>query len=150
LIQGTISVVIQALIIVGLALIVGATFPGGPGGVLVLIVCASLLGFGFGALSNGLALLARREETLIAVLQFLMLPLTFLSTAFMQKDLVPGWIKTICAVNPVDWAITAGRSAVSNDVDWGLVLSRSGYLLVFAIVSVYFATRAFRSYQRQV
>ena len=150
LLQSSLSIAIQALIIVGLALIVGADFGGGVGGVLVLIVVSALLGTGFGALSNGLALLMRREESLIAVMQFLLLPLTFLSSAFMQADLAPGWIQDAARFNPVNWAVEAGREAVSSGTDWGLVAGRAGLLAAFAAVCAFFATRAFRTYQGSV
>jgi hypothetical protein len=47
----------------------------------------------------------------------------------------PAWIQDIAGFNPVDWAVRAGRQAVSSDVDWGLVLSHGGYLLAFALLS---------------
>ena len=54
------------------------------------MACSALLGASLGALSNGMALLAREEETVIAPSNFVLLPLTFLSSAFMQRDLIPG------------------------------------------------------------
>jgi ABC-2 type transport system permease protein len=90
--NAALQIVVQTTIIIGLALATGAQFSNGIVGVLVLTAVAILLGASFGALSNGLALLARREETLIALMQFLMLPLSFLSVTFMQKDLMPGWM----------------------------------------------------------
>jgi ABC-2 type transport system permease protein len=150
LLQGAVSVVVQTLIIVGLALVVGATFPGGPLGVLVLTAVSVLLAFAFGALSHGLALVVRREETLIAAMQFVLLPLTFLSTAFMQASLIPGWIRHVADVNPVNWAVVAGRTATQADPDWGVVASRAGLLFALALVCAAFATRAFRAYQRSV
>jgi ABC-2 type transport system permease protein len=150
LVQSAIVIVIQSLIIVGLALAVGASFPGGVAGVVVLIAVSALLGVGFGALSHGMALLARREETLIAAMNFLLLPLTFLSTAFMQASLVPGWIRDVAKFNPVNWAVEAGREAAMGSTDWGLVAGRSALLAAFALVSAMFAVRAFRTYQRSV
>jgi ABC-2 type transport system permease protein len=144
------TIVIQSLIIIGLGLIVGASFPGGVGGVVVLIVVATLLGASFGALSSGLALLARREETLIAVMNFLLLPLTFLSSAFMQQNLIPRWMQHVADFNPVNWAVVAGRSAVSSHPDWGVVGSRAGFLVALCLVCLAFATRAFKTYQRSV
>ena len=94
-------------------------FANGVVGVLVLIGVAILVGAAFGALSNGLALLARREETLIAPMQFLMLPLSFLSVTFMQKDLMPDWMQTASSFNPVNWAVEAGREALTASPDWG-------------------------------
>jgi ABC-2 type transport system permease protein len=148
--QGSLSIVIQSLIVVGLALIVGATFPNGPGGVLVLILLAAMLGASFAALSNGLALLARREETLIAVVNFVLLPLTFLSSAFMQKNLIPRWMQHVADFNPVNWAVEGGREAVLPGADWGLVAIRAGLLAALLALCTAFATRAFRAYQRAV
>jgi ABC-2 type transport system permease protein len=148
--NNAVSILIQAVIIVALALIVGATFPSGVIGVVVMIVVAMLLGAAFGAISNGLALLTRREETLIAIMNFLLLPLTFLSSAFMQKDLMPGWMQTVADLNPVNWAVEAGRMAILADTDWAGVALRSAGLLVLLVVCSAFATRAFRAYQRSV
>ena len=150
LLSQVINVVVQTAIIVGLALIVGASFPGGVLGVIVLTAMSVLLAFAFGALSHGLALVVRREETLIAAMQFLLLPLTFLSSAFMQASLIPGWIRHVADVNPVDWAVVAGRAATQADPDWGVVASRAGLLLALALACAAFATRAFRAYQASV
>ncbi len=149
LLQGTVVIVVQSLIIVGLALIVGAHFPNA-WGVIVLIALASLLGASFGALSNGLALLARREETVIAVMNFVLLPLTFLSTTFMQRNLIPKWMQRAADVNPVNWAVEAGRAAVLPGTDWGMVGTRVALLAGLCVVCLALSTRAFRAYQRSV
>lgn len=134
----------------GMSLIVGASFPNGVGGALVLVVLGAAIGAGFGAMSNGLALLARREETLIATMNFLLLPLTFLSSAFMQESLIPGWIQTVGDFNPVNRAVEAGRAAALDDGGWDVVFTRLGLLAAFLLVCSVFATRAFRCYQRSV
>jgi ABC-2 type transport system permease protein len=148
--QSALSMLIQSVIIVVLALIVGATFPGGVGGVLALFVLAVLLGTIFGSLSIGMALIVRHEETLIAIVTGVTLPLTFLSTAFMQKNLMPKWMQVAADINPVNWAIEAGREAVSANTDWGFVASRGGFLLALTLICATFATRAFRAYQKSV
>jgi ABC-2 type transport system permease protein len=148
--QGALSMLIQSVIIVVLALVVGATFPGGVEGVLALFVLAILVGTIFGALSIGMALIVRHEETLIAIVTSITLPLTFLSAAFMQKDLMPGWMQTVSDFNPLNWAVEAGREAVSASADWGFIASRAGFLLALAILCGAFATRAFRAYQKSV
>jgi ABC-2 type transport system permease protein len=81
---------------------------------------------------------------------FLQLPLTFLSTAFMQPALLPDWIATTARYNPVDWAIVAGREAVSAGTDWASVAGYRGLLTAFAIVCLMLATKAFGAYQAQV
>ena len=150
LMQAAISLAIQSLIIVGLALIVGASFPGGPLGVLAMIVVAILLGTAMGAFSNGVALLARKEETLIGAVNFIILPATFLSSAFMKQSLAPQWIQDVAKFNPVNWAVEASREALSASPDWGYVLARAGLLTAVAAALLWFAVRAFRSYQRSV
>jgi ABC-2 type transport system permease protein len=149
LLNGTVTVVIQSAIIIGLALIVGARFPN-PWGLVVLVALASLLAAGVGCLSIALALLARREETVIAAVNFFILPLTFLSTAFMQRSLVPRWIQHAASVNPVNWAVEAGRNAVLPGTDWTMVLTRLGLLAVLLACCIGLSTLAFRSYQRAV
>jgi ABC-2 type transport system permease protein len=150
LLQNSIVIAIQSLIIVGLALATGASFPGGVPGILVLLVVAALLGLGFGALSAALGLVARREETLIAVVQFVLLPLTFMSTAFLPEDAAPGWIGTIGRFNPANWAIEAGREAVASSPDWATIGGYAGLLAGFALIGVVLATRALGAYQRSV
>jgi ABC-2 type transport system permease protein len=150
LVQLAIVSVIQSAIVITLGLLAGAHFPGGVTGLAVLVVSSALLGASLGALSNGMALLARKEETVIAASNFVLLPLTFLSSAFMQRNLVPGWIQTISRYNPVEWTVTAGREALTAQPDWGLVLSRLGLLVALTVVCTWLATRAFRTYQRTI
>jgi ABC-2 type transport system permease protein len=143
-------VALQTVLIVLLALALGADYVGGVGGVLLLVVVAALLAAAFSSLSNGVAMLARQREALIGAVSFVLLPLTFLSSALMQQSLVPAWIRTIARFNPVNWAVEAGRSAAMTQTDWGLVLSRLGLLAAFALICATLATRAFSTYQRSL
>lgn len=148
--QAVLTVVIQTLLIVGLALILGADFSHGAGGVVVLVLVAAMLAAIFASLSNGVALLARQREALIGAVSFVLLPLTFLSSALMQQSLVPGWIHDVARFNPVNWAAEAGRSASTGHADWGLVASRVGLLALVLVAAATFATRAFGAYQRSL
>jgi ABC-2 type transport system permease protein len=148
--QAVTQIVIQTLLIVLLALILGADYPNGVGGVLVLTVAAALLGAAFASLSNALAVVARQRDTLIGAVTFLLLPLTFLSSALMQPSLAPDWIATVAKFNPVNWAVEAGRSAAMGQLDWGLVATRIGLLAALVVVCAALATRAFGAYQRSL
>ena len=101
-------------------------------------------------LSIGLALLIRKEETLIAAVQFLVLPLSFMSVTFMQKSLMPDWMQTVSNFNPLNWAVEAGRDAVTAGTDWGAIAGKTGLLVAFLCLCALFAMRAFRTYQRSV
>lgn len=148
--SSALTTAIQSVIIVVLALIVGASFSNSVPGVVVLIGVSVLLGSAFGCLSIGLALLVRREETLIATIQFLLLPLSFLSVTFMQKSLMPDWMQTVSKFNPLNWAVEAGRDAVDPSADWGAIAGKTGLLVAFLCLCGFFAVRAFRTYQRAV
>ena len=73
-----------------------------------------LLGTVFGALSNALGMLVRERESIIGINTFLLLPLTFLSSAFMAPAQMPSWMRHIADFNPLNWAMVAGRSAMSG------------------------------------
>ena len=144
------SIVVQTLIVVALSLAVGAHFHNGVAGVAMLAAVAGLLGAVFASLSNGVAVLTRQRETLIGIVTMVTLPLTFLSSALMQQSLLPDWIQWVARFNPVNWAAEAGRSAAAPDADWGLIVTRTGLLVVLLIASAAFATRAFNAYQRSI
>src|SRR6516225_1039276 len=79
------------------------------------------------------ALIAGRilKEAVVVVIQSLIiivLPLTFLSTTFLAANLIPAWMQSVSDVNPVNWAVVAGRTATSANPDWGVVAARVGFL----------------------
>ena len=116
-IMQSLMITVQSLIIVALGWAAGAHYPGGVAGVLVLIAASVLIAIVFSAFSNTIGMLARQRETIIGINTFLLLPLTFLSTAFMVTALMPHWMRTVAAGNPVNWALVAGRSAMSAAPD---------------------------------
>ena len=145
-----ISLVLQTILIVLQALLLGAHYENGIGGILVLLLVAALLAAIFASFSNGLAILTGQRETLIGAVSALLLPLTFLSGALMQLSLAPGWIGTVAKFNPVDWAATAARNSTTESFDWGVVAGRVGLLTALVVLAAWFATRAFGVYQRSL
>jgi len=145
-----VSLGIQAVIMGGLALLLGARFEGGLLGFAVLVVCAMLIGAIAASFSDAMALLLRQRESVIGINTLMTLPLTFLSAAFMPLKLVPDWMATVAMFNPVNWAVEAGREALAANPDWSLILPRLLLLACLTILSTAFATRTFRSYQRSI
>jgi ABC-2 type transport system permease protein len=145
-----VMVMMQTVVIILLALVLGADFKGGVIGVVLLIVVAALLGAAFASLSNGVGVLARQRETVIGAVTFVQLPLTFLSVALMQASLLPSWIRDVAKFNPVNWAAEAGRSAAMQTTDWGLVATRIGLLAALTLACALFAGWAFGKYQRSL
>ncbi len=145
-----VALLVQALIIGGLALLLGARFAGGPLGFAVLVACAMLVGAAFSSFSDAMALRIRQRESVIGVNTMLVLPLTFLSAAFMPLVLVPDWIATVAHLNPVNWAVEAGREAMVAGPDWSFVLPRVVGLLAVTGLAMWWATGTFRAYQRSI
>jgi ABC-2 type transport system permease protein len=148
--EQAVSTTVQSLIIVGLGLAGGASYQGGAAGVTVMVAASILVGVMFGALSNTVGMLLRSREAIIGVYTFFMLPLMFLSSAFIPTQLMPGWMQAIASRNPLNWVVQIGRSALSAHPDWGAIGVRAGGLLVLAVVCVALSVMTFRSYQKNV
>jgi ABC-2 type transport system permease protein len=148
--EQAVTITIQSVLLVLIGWAAGARYPGGLPGVAVLVVASALLGIVFGALSNTLGMLARQRETIIGMNVLLLLPLTFLSSAFMARGLMPRWIQHVSAANPLTWALDSTRAALTGNPDWGTVATRGAWLLALAIVTVALSTRTFRAYQKSV
>lgn len=145
-----VALLIQVSIIVGLALLLGARFAGGLPGLLVLSICAMLIGAAVASFSDAMALILRQRESVIGINTLMTLPLTFLSAAFMPLVLAPSWIATVAYYNPVNWAVEAGREALDASPDWSFILPRMVALSILLVLSTTMATRTFRSYQRSI
>lgn len=144
------TIVIQTFIVLAIGWVRGATYAGGPGGIAAVVAAAVLLALPIGALSLATGLVLRRQESVIGVVNMVLLPLMFLSSVFMAANLMPDWMQTVARYNPVDWAVLAARSAVAAEPDWSLILSRLGLLAVLSVICIAVASGAFRSYQRSV
>jgi ABC-2 type transport system permease protein len=148
--QTWVTIAVQTAIIIVMAYALGAHFANGALGLLILFASAFLLGGSLNAASNGLALVFRREETLIATLNVFMLPLTFLSSAFMQQNLIPHWMRVASHFNPLNWAVEASRAALEPGTDWGTVATHLGLLAGLLVICMAFAMRTIRTYQKSV
>jgi len=94
------------------------------------------LGLDFSFIFTALALLVRSIDSLVAIVNFLTLPVMFMSNAFFPPSSFPGWLKTIANLNPVTKTNEAARlllingsltSAQVTTYTWDLV-----YLVAFA------------------
>jgi ABC-2 type transport system permease protein len=69
----------------------------------------ALLGFGLSCIFTALALTVRSIDSLVAIVNFLTLPLIFTSSALFPSSSFPAWLKAIAQVNPISTATDAAR-----------------------------------------
>jgi ABC-2 type transport system permease protein len=145
-----ITAVLQAVLLLVLGLALGVRVHGGALGWFVVFAASALLAMTFAGFSHGIALLVRKEASMIAAANFVGLPLMFLSAILIPQRRMPHWIGQISRFNPVNWGVNAARNAVVAGGHWG---SSGVYLLLLlaaAAVTSSFATWCFRAYQRSI
>ena len=142
------TAVIQGTIILLVSLALGVRVHAGLIGWLVIVATAALLNAAFSGLSVGIALLVRREATMIALANFISLPLFFLSSTLISIKQIPDWMRLAAKFNPVNWGVVAAREVVLPGVDWGAVALHLGLLTALSVATAAFATWTFRAYQR--
>jgi ABC-2 type transport system permease protein len=147
ILESSIVATLQATLILLCGLALGAT-NGGAAGWLVILLAASLTAAGFAGLSHGIALRTRQEESMIAVAQFLSLPLLFFSSLLIARTLIPGWMQSLSLLNPVEWAVRAARGEALPNTTWSEMGAFLALLAAFVVATTAFATASFRSYQR--
>lgn len=137
----------QAAIIVLTAIGLGARPQGGAAGILLVFLAVALVATACAALSHGVALLTRTQRLLISIVNFISMPLVFLSSMMMPHELMPAWMRRLALLNPVDWAVTASRAAFDGG-DASRILQPM-LLLAFATLAAWlFAARCLVAYQR--
>jgi ABC-2 type transport system permease protein len=140
------TVIVQSAVILIMARLLGARPHNGFIGFAVVLVAASTMGAAFGGVSNGVALMVRRTEVFIAVLNFMTLPMTFLSSMIMSRNLMPGWIRAASTFNPLNWAVLVARNGFEGR-NWDSVALYFALLCGFCLLTATLATRAFRHYR---
>jgi ABC-2 type transport system permease protein len=147
-VRAGITATIQSLILLVVGFVLGARIDAGAAGWLVILVASALVAATFAGISHGIALLVRKEATMIAMANFIGLPLFFLSTALIAESAMPEWIRWAAKFNPLEWGVVAAREVTLAATSWSSVAGHLGLLAAAVAVTSAFATWTFRAYQR--
>jgi len=143
--SGVAQNLVKVLLLAVLTFVVALFIPNGlqlPGsfGVLDFIgmfAAFVLLGLGFSFIFTALALSVRSIDSLVAIVNFLTLPIMFMSNAFFPSSSFPGWLKAIAEINPVTKANEAARLLLFNgslsSSQASTYLGDMAYLVGFAV-----------------
>jgi len=141
---------LQALLLLLVGLALGVRVHGGALGWLVVFAASALLAMAFAGLSHGIALIVRKEASMIATANFIGLPLMFISAILLPPRSMPHWIRELSRFNPVNWGVQASRNAILTGGHWGATGTYLLLLVAATAATSFFATWCFRSYQRSI
>ena len=150
IVRSALTAAIQAIVILVVSLALGVHIHTGVLGWVVIVVAAILVNSAFAGISQAIALATRKEATMIAVANFIGLPLLFLSTTMIAKAQMPHWMQIAARFNPVDWGVKAAREVVLPGTSWGAVGWHLLFLLVLTAATAVLATWTFNAYQRSL
>src|SRR5690606_38837601 len=138
-----VALMVQAAILVDLAVVAFGMRPSWAG-VLLTFLLVALLGTVLSALSHALALVAPGEDTLASVLNGVSLPLLLLSGALLPMALAPVWLRTLSRLNPFAYVVDAARDLFAGNLASGDVAVGFAITVVLAGIATVIGTRTFR------
>jgi ABC-2 type transport system permease protein len=136
-----VATTIQCLMILLLGVAFGVRVATGFAGVLALLLIGLLLGFGITVLSLMLAFVLENHGDFFAVVGITALPMTFLSSAFVPVESLPGWMRMLAGVNPMTYAIDGMRSLVLSGWDWAMLMPMVTVLILFDAIMLWLGGR---------
>ncbi len=134
----------MAGILLLVSLLLGATLVTGIGGFAIILLLSGVFGIAFAGVSFVPALITKSEQATSA-LSLLMFPIIFISTAFVPRELMPGWMQVVNDWNPVSYQIEAIRSLMVTGYDWNAIGSA---LLAMAIAGALLQTATILAFRR--
>ena len=128
----TIRSLIQALVVVILAVLLGARIYTGVVGVALSIPFMVIFALGLSGLSVALGIKLADHEVFFGIFQMILLPLFFVSPTIVPLESMPGWLQAAARGNPLTYAVDAIRKSLLGG-DFGAL----GESLAFAGVGGY-------------
>lgn len=136
-----VRVVVQGLIVCGVALATGLEFKTGVAGVFGLVLLSSLWGIAYAGFGIAVALKTGNAQATQSSL-FFVFPLMFLTTAFAPMEALDGWLRTAATFNPLTYLLAGMRAFSLTGWDAGDIL---GALAAIGGVAVLSLTLSFRA-----
>ena len=135
---------IMAGAILVLSVVLGASIKTGVPGALIILALSGLFGMAWAGTSFVPALLTKSEQA-TGTLSILFFPVAFMSTAFVPPALMPGWLQTVNAWNPITFLIEAIRPLMVTGYDW-VAIGKA--LIAVAVLGLLFQTVTLWAFRR--
>ncbi|MDT9591771.1 ABC transporter permease [Nocardioides zeae] len=131
---------VAAVVIVTMGLVLGFRPDGGVLGVAAGVAVLLLFCFAFSWVWTMFGLLLRSEKSVMGVSMMVLMPLTFLSSTYVDPSTMPGWLEAFVQVNPITLVVDCVRSLCAGTPDAGEVTTvlavSAGFVAVFGPVTM--------------
>ncbi|MDR0346223.1 MAG: ABC transporter permease [Nocardiopsaceae bacterium] len=149
LVADTARMVLTILVILGVGYAVGFRFQNGAGPAIAMVVLATVFGLAFCCVAAFTGLAIGDQESVQAFGMIWLFPLTFVSSAFVPIQTMPGWLQAFANNQPVTYVIDAMRGLalggpLANHLSADLWKSAAWLAGIFVV----FAPLAVRAYRR--
>ncbi len=144
LVADTARMLVTILIVIGVGCVVGFRFENGVVPAVAMVVLATVFGLAICCIAAYTGLAIGDEESVQAFGLIWLFPITFLSSAFVPIQTMPGWLQAFANNQPVTYVIKAMRAlALGGPLEanlWKSIACLAGIFVVFAPLAV----RAYR------
>jgi len=129
-------VVIQSIIILVLAYLMGANFATGALGIVLILVTVAIFGMAWSGVSLSVGLATKNGEAVSSLSMFLTFPLIFVSTALLPLSFLPDWMQAISSVNPITYVANAIRALTTTGFNTNALISAYAIVAFIAFLGL--------------
>jgi ABC-2 type transport system permease protein len=137
------AVLMLAVPVTALGLALGVRFETGILGIVVFLVYGALWGLAFAGFPYAIALKTGNPAAVNSSF-ILFFPFAFLTTSFLPKEALTGWLATIATYNPVTYVLEGLRSLITVGWVWEDLAEGLLAILLVTVVSFGLASSAMR------
>jgi ABC-2 type transport system permease protein/oleandomycin transport system permease protein len=138
--------IIQIVVMLGVGLIIGFGFSTSVPEIVLGLLILLLFGYAFSWIFAFMGLVSSSPEAAQSLGFIVIFPLTFVSSAFVPPETMPGALQWFAEWNPISIVVNAIRALFIGDpagnTVWGAIVWSAGIALFFAVLAVYKYKRA--------
>lgn len=140
-----VPVLLQMLAVVVCGALLGGYPAGGAAGMIATLLVGGLVAVAFGCVSNVAGFLVQRAQHVLSAMNFVVMPLMFVSGMLLKLTSMPSWMQQAALFNPVHWGVLGAQAAYAGH--WDLTAAHSLlWLAGFALLAVAAMHGAFLNY----
>lgn len=139
----TLMVIVQGMILVGAATLMGLRAPLSV--IVVGLAIVGLLGAAFSALSYGTALSLKSENAFAPLTNMFALPILLLSGILLPMSLAPRWLQVASDFNPIKHVVEGLRAVYRGEIFSTSALAGVVIALVFVVLGLVYGRKVFNA-----